>query len=263
MNDPEHTRRFERERAANAVRPLERFRSTVERCASVTVNMNPAKTLGLASRRRMISTWEFVLEQAGNDRAAASARYGQIQGALAPRRIAFDEAFVDGERFVYGALSYETDGVPEPYGAFCIVLRSDRIEQGSRAAVFPSDSLDRYCNPGPSVDTARASDEVASYAARACVAALERAALIDDDDSKWPEILCARGRYVEIILCPGHPTDAIDEVRIASGEYDAALSPPVATAMDKARLTLLAATKKAIEAIEGGKLGAARLRKVP
>ena len=152
---------------------------------------------------------------ARGDRRAGLRAFRHAQSAYFTRRVRFEALWRDGRRFVYGALNAGGMGTGNHFGPFCIVIADPTRHAPSGLAVFPENTAVRYCSLDGIVDSARAFAEAAAWSDRNALATIERAAeAIVTPPELWPRLICNPKRYLEAVVAPGPPLDAVDAVRL-------------------------------------------------
>ena len=169
--------------------------------------------------REVLDARAVEVHRAGGDMAAGLAAFAarQLKGR---RREAFEALWIDGERFIYGALNAGGLGTRGRFGHFCLVLSAPST-RGRTVALFPGDSAQRYTDDMGSVDAVLAGSEISTWNDRAALAVVERgteamAAPADD----WPEVVCRPDHYLEAVLSPPLPLADVAEVRVAKTYAD-------------------------------------------
>ncbi len=194
------------------------FCRAVTEQGSVSVNMKPWKMRRLLHRERYPTIYEIAKERAAARATDEEDELRAMQGAYYERRVLFDRSFVDGERFLYGALNIGGAGVD--YGVFCVVVAGE-VTRPESTAFLPENSLVRYVRPAASLalDEAALRREVGSPAQRHSVAGLKHA----DDIARhpapaWATMLCSGDRFVEAIFVGDVTPDRIAELRLKKDE---------------------------------------------
>jgi len=169
-------------------------------------------------RGRYLSVHEMATERAVVMGRTAEEELRDHQGVFYLRRVLFDRSFVDGERFLYGALNIGGSGVD--YGVFCIVLASNATNAES-TAYLPGNSLDRYVRPAVvlALDAVALCREVATVAQRHNVAVLKHGDDITvNEAAAWASMLCSGECFVEAIFVGDITPNRIGEYRLKQDE---------------------------------------------
>lgn len=87
-----------------------------------SINRRPEALLSFLSSGRMLNQFEFAAQRAHEQGHPVDEVLRQSLGRFYARRIAFEDAMGDGQRFYYAAMNIEGLGSTH-YGEYCIVLR--------------------------------------------------------------------------------------------------------------------------------------------
>jgi len=192
---------------------LSRFRALASDSVFST-NVSADKIAVFDDRGAIIDAREIARHHAGGDRRAGLRAFRRQQSDLFIRRVRFEALWRDGRRLVYGALNAGGMGT-ESFGPFCVVIADPASHAPTALAVFPDDSAMRYCSRVGIVDSARAGAEAAPWNARDALATVERGAeALAVAPTLWPRVICTTQRYLEAVVAPGPPLDAVDAVRL-------------------------------------------------
>lgn len=183
--------------------------------AVLAINVQAAKVRALDEARAVLDGRAIQQRLAGGDRRAGLAEFRRIQGKWFTGRVRFEALWQHGRRLVYGALNTGGLGPKEAFGRFCLVVEDPEAHRPEALAVFPSNTAARYCTVRGVVDRAAAAADVTAWDDRADLAVIERAAeALDVHRIDWARVICDDERFLEVVVAPGPPIDAIDAVRI-------------------------------------------------
>jgi hypothetical protein len=196
------------------------FADRVTESGTASINMRPWVLGSLLSGRPHQNIYEWAAEQASlSGRPRADILRERLRSWY-DRRVAFDAAFDDGERFRYGALYLGGLGASS-YGQFCTVLREEFLKQQPRLAHLANDSLSTYVSSANVVDEEAIRRDSAPHSHRGLLAALKHAdALPGKGESDWAALLCNDSDYVEAIFVGDLTAELIERVRVSKMEYN-------------------------------------------
>jgi hypothetical protein len=166
---------------------------------------------------RVLHSRDFHVHLAGGNETNGLADFAAQQGKWLIRREAFEDLWLDGRTFVYGAVNAGGMGTEGNFGPFCLVIGIgvDPDASSGSGIVFPSDSAQRYTTSTGGVEAGKAIREATEWSARGDLAVIERIAEITVvAESKWPDLVCTSERYFEVVRTGPVPTHSISEVRI-------------------------------------------------
>jgi hypothetical protein len=194
----------------------------VVRCGGrVAVNMRPWNVVDLIENNRHLNMYEAAEEAATLAGKQPDEILRNRLGDWYARRVAFDDCFLDGRCFRYGALNIGGLGATD-YGTFCIVMQRGFPSDG-RVAYLKTDSLCGYTDAGGTVDVASLEVDVAPQTDCHVLAALKHAPDIESlEEGKWPSLLCSNDEYVEVIFVARIRCDVVEEVRVSRKELSIA-----------------------------------------
>ena len=135
-------------KAAGEVTLLERFADRVQQHGRVAINMRTSEFSDLLLRGRHYNIYEWSQEQALISKRPVNMIRRERLGDYFEKRMAFDGAFVDGQKFRYGTLNVGGAG-PVMWGQFCAVLKAEFAESAIRLAYVRGDSLNTYSESWP------------------------------------------------------------------------------------------------------------------
>lgn len=187
--------------------------------SAFSTNVSADKIEVFDQRGAILDARAVRVHQAGGDDGAGLSTFDREQGEWLDRRQGFEDLWRHGRGLVYGAVNAGGMGVDRPrYGPFCLVV-SDPAEHAVEIAVFPCDSVERYCSQA-GVDRRRARDEAVTWRDRGHVAAIERERDVPQTPPPaWPRLICNPRHYLEAVVAPGPTLGAIDAVRIRKDHY--------------------------------------------
>jgi hypothetical protein len=198
---------------------VERFAERVQQHSRVAINMRTFDLSDLLLRGRYYNIYEWSQEQAAISKRPVNAILRERLGVYFEKRMAFDRAFVDGEKFRYGTLNLAGAGPVEWWGPFCIILKVEFAERATCLAYVRSDSLNTYLDSSGNVDIAAVAGDAASHSSRHVLAAIKHAdAVFSTPEADWPGLLCSSSDYIEAITGVDITRDSVGEVRITRDE---------------------------------------------
>ena len=166
------------------------------------------------------NTYEFAEECARlSGRTAAEVLRERLQDFY-ERRVGFDRAFVDGEKFRYGAMHAGGPGLTD-YGPYCMVLTRNFQESLNQIAFLPGDSLKLCLRADATLDEGAVRRGATPYPERhSMVSAGCSTASSLRDKGTWPQLVASKDRYFEVIFIGLVAFDAVGCVCAQKTEYD-------------------------------------------
>ena len=199
---------------------MNRFFKRLEQKGRVAINMRQMGLLSFLTFGKYQNIYEWAQLQAGSSSRSKDEILRERLGEFYDKRVAFDDAFEEGEKFRYGALNIGGLGATH-FGEFCIVFKENMFTANVKIAYLKSDSLKSYMLPGPAVDEDGVRRNAASRSHKQHLASLknanEIAATLED---KWPSLVCSENEYVEAIFVGDVPSTSSDTIRMAKVDYD-------------------------------------------
>jgi hypothetical protein len=134
-------------------------------------------------------------------------------------RTIFDSAFLNGNRFKYTALNIGSTGASR-YGAYCIIIKREKVEQYSTLAFIKEDSALNYVE-NQQVMLKRLNHDISGKSCIAFLAAIKHKADIESNSpDRWPLMLCNNNSYIETVTIDDLLSDHIECVRITRNFYN-------------------------------------------
>jgi hypothetical protein len=196
------------------------FAAWVEAEAQISINVRLFVVAEFLNGGHYQNTYEWAAEQSRLSGRSREDVLRERLGGFYDRRAAFDRAFVNGERFRYGALNAGGAGLPE-YDPYCVVLTRNWQASLADAACLPGDSLKICFTAGGTFDPALVQGLVAPHSHRHFMAAKERAGEVSScDKAEWPALVASPGRYFEVVFVGEVALGTVDCVRVLKTEYD-------------------------------------------
>ncbi len=196
------------------------FRALADRSAFST-NVSADKIATFDEVGRILDGRSIEQHRAGGERRAELRAFRAIQGAYFVRRTRFEALWNHGRRFVYGALNAGGMGTEGRYGPFCLVIGGPGAPAPAALAVFPADSVARYCSPTGVVNRIGVLADVVAWPDRGALATIEREPeALSQHPRTWPDVVCTLSRYLEAVLAPGPPLATVDAVRVRQTYLD-------------------------------------------
>ncbi|MCY2990111.1 MAG: hypothetical protein NTY19_19890 [Planctomycetota bacterium] len=222
QNDQELHIRFDeaKNRSKDGGRQLDVFANCVQSSGRVSINMRPSVMTELVNSGRHQNIYEWAEEQSRLSSRPTAEILREKLGTYFSRRIHFDDAFEEGQRFRYATLNIGGVG-PHRYGQFCAVLKPAFVGPNAPIAYLMGDSLRTYMPTETGVDTARLRREVGTHSHVQYLATLKHSAEIPtSSENEWPRVVCREDCYIEAIFLKDVELSSVDQVRIAQAEYD-------------------------------------------
>ena len=216
----------ERFQAVLAEMPAERaalvreFASWVRTNALISINVKLYVVGDLLNGEPLRNAYEFVDELARlSGLAAEELMRGCLKGYY-ERRVAFDRAFKDGERFRYGAMHAGGAGLTD-YGPYCVVLTRGFQESLAEIAYLPGDSLNICFAADGTLDGDAVRRCATPHTHRHVMAASARATEIPAlDKGQWHKLVALQGRHFEAIFIGDVSLQAVECVCVLKAEND-------------------------------------------
>jgi hypothetical protein len=199
---------------------LREFAGWVETEGLVSINVQLHVVGDILNGKAYQNTYEFAQERAAlSGRPAEDVLRERLQD-LYDRRVGFDRAFTDGEKFRYGAMHAGGPGLTA-YGPYCMVLTRRYQESLGQIAYLPGDSLKVCLGSDASLDEAAVRRSACPHSQRHLMVAAECAApLIPGDRGTWPQLVASGERYFEVIFIGEVAFAAIERICVLKTEYD-------------------------------------------
>jgi hypothetical protein len=180
----------------------------------VSTNVDASKVQVFGEVAEVFDARRIELHKAGGDADAGQAAFAERQGSYLAGREAFEQLWIGGDSFVYGALNAGGLGTEGRYGPFCLII-ADPAGRSRAVALFPCDSAQRY-TVGNSVDGEGVRSEATAWADRDSLAVVERhAEALATHEAEWPAVICRPKSYLEAVVGPPLPIEDVVEVRLA------------------------------------------------
>lgn len=196
------------------------FASWVEAKALISINVKLYVVGELLNGRSYQNTYELADELA---RLSGQPAEQILRERLQPhyeRRVTFDRAFKDGQKFRYGALNAGGAGLTN-YDPYCVVLKRKYQESLAELAYLPGDSAIVCFGAGACLDEDAVRRLPAPHTHRHLLAAIERATEVPAlDQEEWPRLVASEGRYFEVIFLGDVSLEAVECVRALKVEID-------------------------------------------
>jgi Holliday junction resolvase len=199
---------------------VRKFASWVEARALISINAQLYVIRNILDGEAHQNTYEFAEERASlGGRSAEDILHERLQDNY-KRRVGFDRAFTDGEKFRYGAMHAGGTGLTD-YGPYCMVLTRRFQESLNQIAYLPGDSLEICLRADASLDEAALKRSVAPHTHRHLMVAAECSAEIAPYDQRgWPRLLASEDRYFEVIFIGEVGINAVECVYVQKAEYN-------------------------------------------
>lgn len=196
------------------------FANWVEAKALISINVKLFVIVEFLNGGRYQNIYEWAQEQSRlSGRPAEDALRERLHEHY-EKRTAFDRAFVNGERFRYGALNGGSAGLPE-YDPYCVVLARNSETSLVNIACLPGDSLKICFEADGSFDPTAVQSRTAPHTHRHLMAARERAGEVPlVDKHEWHGLVASPGRYFEVVFIGDVFLRTIDCVRVAKTENE-------------------------------------------
>lgn len=196
------------------------FATWVEAEALISINVKLFVIVEFLNGGRYQNIYEWAQEQSRlSGRPAEDALRERLHEHY-EKRTAFDRAFVNGERFRYGALNGGSAGLPE-YDPYCVVLTRNSETSLGDIACLPGDSLKICLGADGSFDPTAVQSRTAPHTHRHLMAARERANEVSlADKHEWPRLVASPGRYFEVVFIGDVSLNTIECIRVPKTEHD-------------------------------------------
>ena len=199
--------------AADASGTLRRFFNMVDR-STFSSNIDASKAYVYDLSGEVLDARRYHTAVARGDSGAGLKNFGADRSWVV-RREAFEDIWLHGRTFVYGAVNMAGMGAEGRFGPFCLVVADPTDPTPAALAVFPGDSAQRYTGPSGAVNRTAAVAEATAWHNRADLIVIERASTARQaNQSDWPEVVCQPDRYFEVTRAGTLPIQAITEVRM-------------------------------------------------
>jgi len=189
--------------------------------ARISINL-PAAVLATFSRGGVylnIHAWASEQETLSGRGAVECLR--ERLGTYFDRRLAFDTAFENGEKFVYAAVNAGGPGLSSRFDTFCVVLAPNGSCSPETAAYLPGDSLDCCFDESGAFSLELVSRMICPHPHCHCLAAVklgQRATLTPRQS--WPSVVLSDTDYIEVVLASAPGFNEVAEIRVHRRIYD-------------------------------------------
>lgn len=201
---------------ASALRSFARW---VEANALISINVQLFVLAELLNGRNLQNIHEWADEQGRISGRRAEEALREKLGDFYDRRLAFDDAFIGGRAFRYGAMNARNVGLPK-YAPYCMVLTRTFINGIPGIAYWPGDSLKAYFTADGSLDLDSLSRRISAHTHRHLMVAMERA--VDAsvaEDADWPKLVVG-DNYFEAAFVGAVSLGDVQCVRMLTAERD-------------------------------------------
>ena len=200
------------------------FALWVENETLISINVKLYVVGDLLTGRPHLNTYESALEAAALTGQETEDLVRLHLSTYYVKRTTFDRAFVDGERFRYGALYVGGAGLPE-YAPYCLVLAKQFQDALTQAACLSGDSL-KVCFRGDTFDEDSLKQCAAPFRThRHVLVAIERAKEVTTTPKgEWPNLIAGGGRYFEVVFIGKVSLADLAFVSTLKSEYDRMLT---------------------------------------
>ena len=135
------------------------------------------------------------------------------------KRISFDNAFENGDSFLYGALNCGGLGL-SAYGSCCMVLTQKFEKASTKVAYLNGDSLKVCVDAHGAVNELQVRQNSAPSSHRAVLAAIKHSAdLKSSVPADWATLLFGGGSYMEAVFVGNVLVDSLECVRMSAVDY--------------------------------------------
>lgn len=136
------------------------------------------------------------------------------------QRIAFDDHFLRGREFLYGAVNIGGLGATT-YGDHCMILRNALFDKGEEIAFLRNDSLKTYVAANLAIDDAQLTQESAPRSHYHLLCALKhRVELPGKPPAGWAAMVCSPSSYIEVVFIRSLGPANLEEVRMSQFDHD-------------------------------------------
>ena len=179
---------------------VQEFAAWIEAETSIAINVKLFVIVEFLNGGRYQNTYEWAREQSRLSGRSAEDALRERLHKFYEKRVTFDRAFKDGEKFRYGALNGGRAWLPE-YAPYCVVLSRNSMTSLSDIAYLPGDSLKICFKADGAFNTTVIESRTAPHTHRHLMAANERATDIPlANKPDWPELVASSDRYFEVVF---------------------------------------------------------------
>ena len=196
---------------ADSTGQLDNFRAMAHDSVPAT-NITAAKALAFDDLVAVVDGRTLQIHWHAGDRGAGLAAYRNAQRTFYVRRGAFEALWHGGDGFIYFSLNHDTAGTTA-FGPFCIAIATS-LDGHPDAAVFPADTAQRYTDSSGGINVTQVMSEVGDWTARGDIAVNELHTDVVPPPSTWPNLLCSKDRYLEIVVVGPVPLADVFELRL-------------------------------------------------
>jgi hypothetical protein len=204
---------------ANEGLTLEQFTAFVTQNARISINMSRETLNSFLSLGRHRNIYEWADQQSllsGRDKEEI---LKEKLKDYYERRVSFDQSFLEGKAFRYGALNIGGVGLIS-FGDYCLVFKLSIPADPQKAAYLANDSLNYYMPVPFAIAEDKLSADLALHSHRGFLAALKhKTSVCVVPPDEWPCITCSDSGYIEAIFveCPNR--DDLECVRMSVERY--------------------------------------------
>jgi hypothetical protein len=200
------------------------FSQWVRDVCKITINVKLYVIFDLINNGRYLNMYEAADQYAQALGVARDEVLRSWLGAFYERRITFDRAFQDGEKFIYGALSASGGGLRE-YDPYCVQLIDQFYASAAALAFLPGDSIGICFSAGGEFNEAGTCAMITPHSHRHILAACKNwSDALSSAMPNWPQLMNTKANYIEALFIGNITLASIDRVQILKSEYDRMIS---------------------------------------
>jgi hypothetical protein len=206
------------------------FSETIRKKWTLSVNMNDCPLVQWLDTGQFMNIHELKESEANEliniGGLDSSEKESAVEESLKKRlkqfyeaRTIFDSAFLNGNKFKYTALNIGSSGASR-YGAYCIVIEKEKVEQYNTLVFIKEDSAINYVE-NQQVELDRLTYDISNKSCIPFLAAIKHKIDLETTSlDQWPGMICNNNDYIEAVTSEDILSDHIECVRITRNFYN-------------------------------------------
>jgi hypothetical protein len=179
-----------------------------------TTNIDGRKVVDFDAAGAILDARALWIARNGGNEVAGTRAFEDSQGTWLPKRQGFEDLWINGRTFIYGALNPGHNGVGADYGPFCLVVDPSRAV-GDHRGVFPGNTADRYGTASGAADAKAAHADAGCWHFAADVGVVEFGLAANGvAATQWPRLVCNDQNFVEVVIAGPIEFTDVTEVRV-------------------------------------------------
>lgn len=197
-----------------------RFAAWVEKESTISINVSLSVVISLLNGHRHQNIYEWAAEESRLTHRTMDSILRERLKRFYERRLMFDHAFEQGERFRYAALNAGGAGLPQ-YKAYCMVMSRVYESALTQTAYWDGDSLEICLLSDGTLDPGIVVHRAVPRSHRQWLVAKERVSEMRSvQETDWSKLVIASDKYFEVVFIGDVSLGSLESVRIPASEQD-------------------------------------------